>query len=62
MVVKERGQSPSSLKGTVPLTLKIEGARTNWLFGVSPKDAGYPEYIDGRLCHPAIQSADMTFN
>lgn len=42
--------------------IKIEGARTDWLFGVSPKDAGYPEYIDGRLCHPAIQSADMTFN
>lgn len=42
--------------------IKIEGSKADWLFGVSPKDAGYPEYHDGRRCHAVIQSADITFN
>ncbi|MBQ4200064.1 MAG: metallophosphoesterase [Kiritimatiellae bacterium] len=43
--------------------IKIEGAKSDWLFGVKPADAGYPKYdADGRESHPAIQSADMTFN
>ena len=43
--------------------IKIDGSKSDWLFGVSPTDAGYPECDqDGRETHPMIQSADMTFN
>lgn len=42
--------------------IKIDGAKTGWLFGVTPKDAGYPEYHDGRRCHPVIQSTDIAFS
>ena len=43
--------------------IKIEGSKANWLFGVSPRDAGLPEYdSNGRYTLPIIQSADMTFN
>ena len=42
--------------------IRIEGARSEYLFGVSPKDAGLPEFdMNGRYTHPMIQSADMTF-
>ena len=42
--------------------VKIEGSKSDWLFGVSPQDAGYPPCDeDGRETHPAIQSADLTF-
>ena len=42
--------------------IKIEGSKSDWLFGVSPKDAGYPACdSDGRETLPVIQSADMTF-
>ena len=42
--------------------IKIEGAKSDWLFGVSPEDAGYPAYDeDGRETLPVIKSADMTF-
>ena len=43
--------------------IKIDGSKSDWLFGVSPADAGYPECDqDGRETHPIIQSADMAFN
>ena len=43
--------------------IQIDGSKSDWLFGVSPADAGYPLYDeDGRETHPMIQSADMTFN
>ena len=43
--------------------IKIEGSRSEYLFGVSPKDAGLPEFdSNGRYTRPVIQSADMTFN
>lgn len=41
--------------------IRIEGSRADWLFGVTPKTAGF--YVcddDGREAHPAIQSADVT--
>ena len=42
--------------------IKIEGSRSEYLFGVSPKDAGLPEFdSNGRYTRPVIQSADMTF-
>lgn len=42
--------------------IKIDGSKSDWLFGVSPKDAGYPACDgDGRETLPVIQSADMTF-
>ena len=42
--------------------IKIEGSRSDWLFGVTPKDAGYPLTDgDGRETLPVIQSADMKF-
>ncbi len=42
--------------------MKIDGSRSDWLFGVSPKTAGYsPIDADGRETLPVIQSADMTF-
>ena len=43
--------------------IKIEGSRSEYLFGVSPKDAGLSEFdSNGRYTRPVIQSADMTFN
>lgn len=40
--------------------IRIEGSKSDWLFGVSPADAGYPGSDgDGRQTHPAIQSADV---
>jgi hypothetical protein len=42
--------------------IKIEGSQADWLFGVTPKMAGYQEYHDGRRCRPVIQSADITLN
>lgn len=43
--------------------IKIEGSKSDWLFGVSPQDAGYPPCDgDGRETLPVIQSADMTFS
>jgi len=42
--------------------IKIDGSRAGWLFGVTPKDAGYPTIdVDGREILPVIQSADMKF-
>lgn len=42
--------------------IRIEGSRSEYLFGVSPKDAGLPEFdLNGRYTLPIIQSADMTF-
>jgi len=41
--------------------IKIDGAKSDYLFGVSPKDAGYLVCDeDGRETLPLIQSADMT--
>lgn len=43
--------------------IKIDGAKSEFLFGVSPADAGYPPCdADGRETRPVIQSADLTFN
>ena len=43
--------------------IKIDGSKSDYLFGVTPADAGYPDCDqDGRETHPMIQSADMTFN
>lgn len=42
--------------------IKIDGSKSDFLFGVSPKDAGWPTCDkDGRAILPVIQSADMTF-
>ena len=43
--------------------IKIEGSRSDWLFGVTPKDAGFSEYDrSDRLIAPVIKSADITLN
>ena len=40
--------------------VRIEGAEADWLFGVTAKDAGFPECdADGRETHPKILSADF---
>lgn len=42
--------------------VKIEGSKADWLFGVTPKAAGYSEYdSNGRYTLPVIQSADLQF-
>ena len=42
--------------------IKIDGSKSDWLFGVSPTDAGYPLFDeDGRETHPEIQSVDLAF-
>jgi hypothetical protein len=43
--------------------IKIEGSRSDWLFGITPKDAGFSEYDKSdRLISPVIKSADFTLN
>ncbi len=43
--------------------VRIDGSKSEWLFGVSPTDAGYPPCDeDGRETHPMIQSVDLTLN
>ena len=70
--VKTHRGSPNNIGWKEPLSailtlwpngrIKIDGAKSDWLFGVSPEDAGYPAYdADGRETLPVIQSADMTF-
>lgn len=40
--------------------IKIDGSKADWLFGVSPEDAGYLPYdLNGRYILPRIQSTDM---
>jgi hypothetical protein len=40
--------------------VRIEGSEADWLFGVTAKDAGFPECdADGRETHPKILSADF---
>ncbi len=40
--------------------VRIDGSRSDWLFGVSPADAGCPPFDeDGREILPVIQSADL---
>ena len=42
--------------------IRIDGSKSDWLFGVSPRDAGYPVHdSNGRYTLPVIQSADMRF-
>ena len=70
--VKTHRAAPNNLAWKEPLSailslwpdgrIKIEGSRSDWLFGVTPQKAGYSEYHDGRRTRPVIQSADMTFN
>ncbi len=41
--------------------IKIDGSEADWLFGVSPADAGYPAFdCDGRETLPLIRSCDIT--
>jgi len=43
--------------------IRIEGSRSEYLFGISPKQAGLTEFgSNDRYVSPVIQSADMTFN
>ena len=43
--------------------VRIEGARSEYLWGISPEDAGLPAHdLCGRYTVPVIQSADLTFN
>lgn len=43
--------------------IRIEGSRSDWLFGVTPEMAGLPEYDPGdRLIRPVIRSCDFTLN
>ena len=43
--------------------IKIEGSRSDWLFGVTPQMAGFPEYDKSdRLIAPVIRDADITLN
>lgn len=71
-VANHRG-APHTLGWTAPLSgilslwpngrIRIEGSKAGWLFGVTPKDAGYPLCdSDGRETYPAIQTADVSFN
>ena len=40
--------------------IRIDGAKSDWLFGVTPKMAGFPEFdSNGRYKRPVIQSADF---
>ena len=42
--------------------IKIDGSKADYLFGVSPKIAGLPEYDShGRYVSPVIRSTDMRF-
>ena len=70
--VKAHRSAPKTLGWKEPLSailtlwpngrIRIDGSRADWLFGVTPKDAGYPATDnDGRETLPVIQSADMTF-
>ena len=43
--------------------VRIDGSRSDWLFGVSPASAGYPECdVGGRETLPRMQSADLKLN
>ncbi|MBP5319442.1 MAG: metallophosphoesterase [Kiritimatiellae bacterium] len=70
--VKTHRGSPNSIGWKEPLSailtlwpegrIRIDGAKSDWLFGVSPEAAGYSAYDeDGRETLPVIQSADLTF-
>lgn len=40
--------------------VRIDGSEADWLFGVTARDAGFPECdADGRETHPKILSADF---
>lgn len=42
--------------------VKIDGSKSDWLFGVTPKDAGFPLCdADGRHATPTVQSVDVEF-
>lgn len=43
--------------------IKIDGSKSEWLFGITPKEAGFSEYdCSDRLISPVIKSADFTLN
>ena len=43
--------------------IRIEGSSSDWLFGITPKMANFPDYDKSdRLIRPVINSADFTLN
>ena len=73
--MKAHSQGPHCIAWDAPLSaiitmtaagrIRIDGSRANWLYGVTPVDAGYTPFEwdgTGRITHPVVQSADMTFN
>ena len=73
--MKAHSQGPHCIAWDAPLSaiitmtaagrIRIDGSRANWLYGVTPVDAGYTPFEwdgMGRITHPVVQSAVMTFN
>ncbi len=51
--------APHALDGHI----KIDGSSSDWLFGVTPKQAGFDDHDSvGRLIAPVINSTDITLN
>ena len=43
--------------------VRIDGSSSDWLFGITPKMANFPDYDrSDRLIRPLIRSADFTIN
>ena len=73
--VKAHRSAPHTIAWTEPLSaiitmsangrIKIEGSKADWLYGVTPVDAGFGAFEwdgTGRVTHPVVQSADITLN
>lgn len=59
------GGASLALADLLPGYIGIEGSRANWLFGVTPVQAGYTPFEwdgTGRTTLPVVQSAEMTFH
>ena len=43
--------------------MKVEGSSSDWLFGITPKDAYFKDFDNnGRLIRPVVNSWDFTLN
>ena len=73
--MKAHTQAPHTIAWTEPLSaivtltaeggIRIEGSRADWLFGVTPVQAGYTPFEwdgTGRTTRPVVQSASLSFD
>ena len=73
--VKAHRAAPHTIAWTEPFSaiitmyangrIRIEGSKADWLYGVTPVDAGFGAFEwdgTGRVTHPEVQSADITLN